>query len=133
KVHTVRRSYRADTLVLETEFETEHGTMRLIDCMPPWPDRTDVVRVVEGVRGRVQMHMELIIRCGYGVVVPWVRRVENALLATAGPDSLELRAGVETRGKALTTIAEFTVKRGQRIAFILSHFPSHLPRPLPTD
>jgi GH15 family glucan-1,4-alpha-glucosidase len=133
KVHAVRRSYRADTLVLETEFETEHGTMRLIDCMPPWPDRTDVVRVVEGVRGRVPMHMELIIRCGYGVVVPWVRRVESALLATAGPDSFELRAGVETRGKALTTVAEFTVKRGQRIAFVLSHFPSHLPRPLPID
>ncbi len=129
----MRRSYRSDTLVLETEFETADGTVRLIDCMPPWPDRTDVVRVVEGVRGRVPMRMELIIRCGYGVVVPWVRRVESALLATAGQDSFELRAAVETKGKGLTTIAEFTVRRGQRIPFIISHFPSHQPRPLPID
>jgi GH15 family glucan-1,4-alpha-glucosidase len=129
----VRRSYRSDTLVLETEFETGDGTVRLIDCMPLWPDRTDVVRVVEGVRGRVPMRMELVIRCGYGVVVPWVRRVENALLATAGPDSLELRTAVETRGEGLTTVAEFTVQRGQRIPFVISHFPSHQPRPLPVD
>ena len=119
--------------MLETEFETSDGTVRLIDCMPLWPDRTDVVRVVEGVRGRVAMRMELIIRCGYGVVVPWVRRVEDALLATAGPDSLELRTTVETTGKGLTTIAEFTVQRGQRIPFVLTHFPSHQPRPLPID
>jgi GH15 family glucan-1,4-alpha-glucosidase len=133
KARTVRRSYRSDTLVLETEFETGDGTVRLIDCMPLWPDRTDVVRVVEGVRGRVPMRMELVIRCGYGVVVPWVRRVENALLATAGPDSLELRTAVETRGEGLTTVAEFTVQRGQRIPFVISHFPSHQPRPLPVD
>ncbi len=133
KVRTVRRSYRGETLVLETEFETRDGTVRLIDCMPLWPDRTDIVRVVEGVRGRVAMRMELIIRCGYGVVVPWVRRVEDALLATAGPDSLELRTTVETTGKGLTTIAEFTVQRGQRVPFVLTHFPSHQPRPLPID
>lgn len=133
KARTVRRSYRNDTLVLETEFETAHGTVRLIDCMPPWPDRTDVVRVVEGVSGRVPMRMELIIRGGYGVFVPWVRRVESALLATAGPDSLELRTAVETRGKGFTTVAEFTVRHGERIPFVISHFPSHQPRPLPID
>ena len=133
KARTVRRTYRSDTLVLETEFETEDGTVRLIDCMPPWPDRSDIVRVVEGVRGRVPMRMELIIRCGYGVVVPWVRRVGSALLATAGPDSLELRAGVETKGKGFTTIAEFTVQRGQRIPFVITYFPSHQARPLPID
>ncbi len=133
KARRVRRSYRSETLVLETEFETVDGTVRLIDCMPPWPDRTDIVRVVEGVHGRVPMRMELIIRCGYGVVVPWVRGAEGALLATAGPDSLELRAGVETKGKDFTTIAQFTVQRGQRIPFILSHFLSHQPRPLPID
>ncbi|HEV2976647.1 MAG TPA: glycoside hydrolase family 15 protein [Casimicrobiaceae bacterium] len=133
KPRTVRRTYRSDTLVLETEFETEYGTVRLIDCMPPWPDRSDVVRVVEGVRGRVPMRMELIIRCGYGVVVPWVRRVGNGLLATAGPDSFELRAGVETKGKGFTTIAEFTVRRGQRIPFVVTYFPSHQAQPLPID
>jgi GH15 family glucan-1,4-alpha-glucosidase len=133
KPRTVRRTYRSDTLVLETEFETEDGTVRLIDCMPPWPDRSDLVRVVEGVRGRVPMRMELIIRCGYGVVVPWVRRVGNGLVATAGPDSLELRAGVETKGKGFTTVAEFTVRRGQRIPFVITYFPSHQAQPLPID
>ena len=133
KVRTVRRSYRSDTLVLETEFETAHGRVRLIDCMPPWPDRTDVVRVVEGLSGRVPMRMELIIRGGYGVFVPWVRRVDSALLATAGPDALELRTAVETRGKGFTTVAEFTVRHGERIPFVISHFSSHLPRPLPID
>src|SRR5258706_12048576 len=91
KVRTVRRSYRGDTLVLETEFETAHGRVRLIDCMPLWPDRTDVVRVVEGLSGRVPMRMELIIRGGYGGFVPWGRRVDGALLATAGPSALGLR------------------------------------------
>jgi GH15 family glucan-1,4-alpha-glucosidase len=133
KARTVRRKYRSDTLVLETEFETATGTVRLVDCMPPWPDRTDVVRVVEGVRGRVPMRMELIIRGGYGEVVPWVRRVESALLATAGPDSLELRTTVETKGRGFTTIAEFAVRRGERIPFVISYFPSHLARPLPID
>jgi len=133
KARTVRRRYGSDTLVLETEFETARGRVRLIDCMPPWPDRTDVVRVVEGVSGRVPMRMELIIRGGYGVFVPWVRRVESALLATAGPDSLELRSTVETRGKGFTTVAEFTVRRGERVPFVISHFPSHQPRPLPID
>jgi len=133
RVRSIRRRYRGQTLILETEFDTAQGRARLIDCMPSWPDRTDIVRIVEGVRGRVAMQMELIMRCGYGKIVPWVRRVEGALLATAGPDSFELRSGVEPHGKEFTTVAKFTVARGQRIAFVLTHFPSHEPRPLPID
>jgi GH15 family glucan-1,4-alpha-glucosidase len=72
EARTVRRAYRRDTLVLETEFETSNGVVRVIDCMPVWNERTDVVRVVEGVRSRVPMQMELIIRPGYGAVTPWV-------------------------------------------------------------
>jgi GH15 family glucan-1,4-alpha-glucosidase len=133
RVRSTRRRYRDHTLILETEFDTAQGRARLIDCMPLWPDRTDIVRIVEGVRGRVPMRMELIMRCGYGRIVPWVRRVEGALLATAGPDSFELRSGAEPHGKQFTTVARFTVARGQRIAFVLTHFPSHEPRPLPID
>jgi GH15 family glucan-1,4-alpha-glucosidase len=133
KVRAVRRAYRHDTLVLETEFESSSGVVRLIDCMPVWNERTDVVRVVEGVRGRVPMRMELIIRPGYGAVTPWVRRVDDALLATAGPDSLELRTPVETQGRNFTTVAEFTVSAGQRIPFVITCFPSHEPRPLPIE
>jgi len=133
RARSTRRRYRDHTLILETEFDTAQGRARLIDCMPLWADRTDIVRIVEGVRGRVPMRMELIMRCGYGTIVPWVRRVEGALLATAGPDSFELRSGAEPHGKEFTTVARFTVARGQRIAFVLTHFPSHERRPLPID
>jgi GH15 family glucan-1,4-alpha-glucosidase len=99
RVERVCRRYRSGTLVLETDLATADGAVRIIDCMPLWPGRTDIVRIVEGVRGDVPMQMELVIRPGYGLATPWVRRVDSALLATAGPDSLELRTPVATRGK----------------------------------
>jgi GH15 family glucan-1,4-alpha-glucosidase len=129
----ITRRYRAETLVLETDFEVPGGVARIIDCMALWPGRTDLIRIVEGVRGRVAMQMELVLRCGYGSSIPWVRRVDGALLATAGPDSLELRSAVQTHGEGFTTVAKFTVSRGQRLPFVLTHFPSHEPRPLPID
>ena len=76
-VRRVQRRYRDQTLVLETDFHTAGGTVRVVDCMPPWEDRTDIVRIVEGLRGRVSMRMELVIRGGYGAIVPWVRRVDG--------------------------------------------------------
>jgi len=132
-VRRIERRYRDRTLVLETDFHAARGAVRIVDCMPGWEERTDVVRIVEGLRGRVRMHMELIIRGGYGVIVPWVRRVDGALLATAGPESLELRSDVPVHGKGFTTVASFDVARGERVAFVLTHFPSHLPRPMPID
>jgi len=132
-VRRIERRYRDRTLVLETDFHAAGGAVRIVDCMPGWEERTDVVRIVEGLRGRVRMHMELVIRGGYGVIVPWVRRVDGALLATAGPESLELRSDVPVHGKGFTTVASFNVARGERVAFVLTHFPSHLPRPMPID
>src|SRR6476620_11572596 len=109
--------------------------MRIEDYAMIGNNRTaaQVVRIVEGLRGRVRMQMELVIRGGYGVIVPWVRRVDGALLATAGPESLELRSEVPVHGKGFTTVASFDVARGERVAFVLTHFPSHLPRPMPID
>ncbi len=132
-VAAVRRAYRPDTLILETEFETEEGAVRIIDCMPVWEERTDIVRIVECVRGSMPMRMELIMRFCYGTVTPWVRRVDDALLATAGPDSLELRTPVELVGRDFTTVAEFTVSQGQRVPFVMTWFPSHETHPLPID
>ena len=129
----VRRAYRRETLVLETEFETSEGAVSIIECMPVWHDRTDVVRVVEGLHGRVVMRMELIIRPGYGAITPWVRRVHDALLATAAPDSLQFRTPVETEGREFTTVAGFTVTPGQRGPSVRSWFPSPASRPLPRD
>jgi GH15 family glucan-1,4-alpha-glucosidase len=132
-VKRVRRRYRPGTLVLETEFETAEGSVRLVDCMPIWDRRSEVLRYVEGISGRVDMRMEFVLRFGYGAVVPWVRRVHGALLATAGPDSLRLRAGVEVRGEGLTTVASFAVGAGDRVPFMLTHFVSHDEPPVPID
>jgi GH15 family glucan-1,4-alpha-glucosidase len=133
KVTRTHRRYRDKTLVLETTLDTATGSVRIVDCMPLWGDRTDVIRLIEGVRGKVSMHMELVIRCGYGLVVPWVRRIDGALVATAGPDSFELRTPAPMHGKDFTTVAGFSVAKGERLPFVLSHFPSHEPRPVPID
>ncbi|HVC29257.1 MAG TPA: glycoside hydrolase family 15 protein [Gammaproteobacteria bacterium] len=125
EVRSTRRRYRDDTLVLETEFETQEGAVRIIDCMPLSNERWDVVRIVEGLRGRVKMHLELVIRFDYGSIVPWVRRADDVLLATAGPDTLELRTEVAVRGENMKTLADFHVDKGQRTAFTLNYRPSY--------
>ena len=129
EVRQVRRGYRGDTLVLETEFRTEDGTVRLVDCMPPRGQVPDVVRLVQGIRGRVPLRMDLRIRFDYGSLVPWVRRRGEDLHAIGGPDSLWLRTPIHTRGEDLTTVAEFTVAAGEQVPFVLTWQASHLPRP----
>src|SRR5581483_5908534 len=88
---TTSRRYRGETLVLETAWENDEGAVRVYDFMPPRDNAPDVVRIVEGVRGRVEMRSELVIRFDYGHIVPWVRRVDGARLAVAGPDGLCFR------------------------------------------
>jgi GH15 family glucan-1,4-alpha-glucosidase len=128
-----RRRYRRDTLILETEFETSEGVVRLVDFMPPRGKEPDVVRILEGLTGRVSMRMELVIRFDYGHIVPWVRRADDGLTAMGGPDGLCLRTPVETHGEGLTTVAEFAVEAGERIPFVLSWYPSHERPPAPID
>jgi GH15 family glucan-1,4-alpha-glucosidase len=130
-VKGVRRRYRDDTLVLETEFDTGDGAVRIIDFMPIRQQNPDLVRIVEGVRGRVPMRMELVIRFGYGAVVPWVQRVDGALRAVGGPDALSLVTPVETRGEDYTTVADFTVAEGDRVPFLLTWHSSHVAPPAP--
>jgi len=127
------RRYRPDTLVLETTFTTSSGVVRLVDFMPIRGAAPDVVRIVEGVAGRVDMHMDLVIRFDYGASGPWVRQHDGALQAIAGPDALELRTPVATRGEQLSTIAEFAVGAGDRVPFVLTWHPSHEPSPPPVD
>ena len=122
-----RRRYRQGTLILESDFETEAGAVRIIDFMPLSSERWDVVRIVEGLRGAVDMHMELVIRFDYGAIVPWVRRLDDTLLATAGPDSLELHTDVETHGENMKTVADFCVRAGEKKYFTLNYRPSHEP------
>jgi GH15 family glucan-1,4-alpha-glucosidase len=131
KVVKSSRRYWDNMLILETRFETEGGTVALIDFMPPRGDASDVVRLVRGVSGRVKMRMELVIRFGFGVDIPWVKRTEDrsALLAICGQDMTVLRTPVETRGENLTTVADFEVGEGESVPFVLTYGPSHLPVP----
>jgi GH15 family glucan-1,4-alpha-glucosidase len=127
------RRYRGDSLVLETEFETDGGAVRLIDFMPPRGVAPDVVRIVEGVSGRVAMRMELALRFDYGSIVPWVRNVEGTLVGVAGPDAVSFRTPVELEGRDLRTFSEFMVAQGDRVPFVLTWFPSHEALPEPVD
>jgi GH15 family glucan-1,4-alpha-glucosidase len=124
-VKKTRRHYREDTLVLETEFETEEGTVRLVDFMPPRDRHLDLIRIVEGVRGKVPMRMQLVMRFDYGITVPWVQSLAGGLLAVAGPNALFLRTPVETSGEDMTTVAEFSVAEGESIPFVLNWHASH--------
>src|SRR6185436_1373929 len=125
KVEATRRCYRGETLILETEIETKSGTVRLIDFMPPRGENPDIIRIIEGLRGEGSMQMELVVRFDYGQIVPWVRHRNDGLEGIAVPDGLILRTPIETRGKDLTTVAEFTVSEGERVPFVLTWFASH--------
>ncbi|MFB6755050.1 glycoside hydrolase family 15 protein [Streptomyces sp. NPDC056353] len=126
-----RRAYRPDTLVLDTEWETEDGAVRVTDLMPQRDRAPDLVRIVEGLSGEVTVHSVLRLRFDYGSIVPWVRRADGHRVAVAGPDSAWLRSEpeVHTWGEDFGTHAEFTVAAGEKVAFVLTWHPSHEPRP----
>jgi GH15 family glucan-1,4-alpha-glucosidase len=130
-VRRVERRYRDDTLVLETDFHTEDGVLRLVDSMPLRGRAPDIVRLVQCIEGRVEVEMDLALRFDYGCVVPWVRRHGDRLLAVAGPDAVRLDAGVETHGRDLTTRASFAVSAGDEVPFVLTWYPSHESEPDP--
>jgi len=130
----ITRRYRPDTLVLETHFETAAGAATLIDFMPLRGYHQEIVRLVVGKRGKLRMQTELILRFGYGAVVPWVTRLENgSLRAIAGPDMAVLHTPVELKGKDLTTLGDFIVGDGEIIPFVLTYSRSHEPLPTPND
>jgi GH15 family glucan-1,4-alpha-glucosidase len=128
-----RRRYRGDSLVLETEWETADGAVRVVDFMPPRHEAPDVVRIVQGVTGRVEVRSELRLRFDYGRIVPWVRRHDGQIAAVAGPDSVYLRTDADTYGEDLTTYADFSVGAGDEVSFVLTWHPSHLPPPRPVE
>ncbi|MFE3326219.1 glycoside hydrolase family 15 protein [Streptomyces sp. NPDC059176] len=130
-----RRSYLPGTLVLESVWETRTGTVKVIDFMPQRDTAPDVVRIVEGVSGTVDMLATLRLRFDYGSIVPWMRRAEGHRVAVAGPDSVWLRiespeaVPVKTWGQQFSTCSSFTVGEGDAVAFVLTWHPSHRPRP----
>ncbi|MFF6886789.1 glycoside hydrolase family 15 protein [Streptomyces sp. NPDC012421] len=124
-----RRRYRGDSLVLESEWDTPRGTVRVTDFMPPRDGAPQLIRIVEGISGRVRMRSALRMRFSYGRIVPWVHKVGERTVAVAGPDSVWFDTEAETHGEDLTTYSEFTVTAGERIAFTLSWQPSHKDAP----
>jgi GH15 family glucan-1,4-alpha-glucosidase len=132
EVRACRRHYLDDTLVLETEHETDEGIVAVTDFMPIRGVAPDIVRIVEGKHGRVRMKSELVVRFDYGSIVPWVRRTDDGIWAVAGPDTLRLHTPVPQHGENFTTVAEFTVEPGQRIPFTLTWHHSYQ-EPPPVD
>ncbi|WP_371773961.1 glycoside hydrolase family 15 protein [Streptomyces sp. NBC_01438] len=126
-----RRAYAGESLVLETFWETRTGTVKVIDFMPQRDAAPDVMRIIEGVSGTVDMTSVLRLRFDFGSVVPWVRRSEGHRVAVAGPDSAWLRSDppVKTWGQQFSTCSSFTVSAGEKVAFVLTWHPSHSPRP----
>jgi GH15 family glucan-1,4-alpha-glucosidase len=123
------RRYRPDTLILETDFETDQGAVRLIDCMTVRHHHPTLVRVVEGLNGTVRMQMRLVLRFDYGSVVPWVSRHAEGVHAIAGPDAVNVSTPMPTHGEQFTTVAEFSVSAGTRLPFTLTWHPSNEPVP----
>jgi GH15 family glucan-1,4-alpha-glucosidase len=133
QVRSIRRRYRDETLILETEFETDSGKVAVIDFMPPRTRAPDVVRIVEGRGGLVPMRCELAIRFEFGSIIPWVRSVERGLRATAGPDTVYCRSDVELRGENMRTVADFKVSERQRAHFTLTWAHTYSAEPAERD
>ncbi len=121
----VTRRYRGDTLILETAFDTDGGSVCVADFMSRRPGVSDLLRVVRCTRGKVAMRTELVVRFDYGATVPWVSRQQDGRLQlVAGPDRLVLDTTVPLRGEDQRTVGEFEVSAGQEVSFALSWSPS---------
>ncbi len=132
--HATGRRYRDGSLILETDFATDSGQVTVIDTMPARDRHPHLIRIVEGKRGQVAMRTELVIRFDYGHIVPWVQTIDGGIHAIGGPDALRLQSPVGVQHDAGKSIhADFTVKAGQRLAFVLTHHPSHERVPPPID
>jgi GH15 family glucan-1,4-alpha-glucosidase len=134
EVRATARRYRPKTLVLETEFETADGTVRVIDFMPrrgSGPPR--VMRMVEGVRGRVPMRMELSVRPDYATIVPWVERASDGAIVTAGPDTFRISTRLPLEIETGTVSAEFVALEGARQRLTLTWHPSYEEAPVVED
>jgi GH15 family glucan-1,4-alpha-glucosidase len=127
------RRYRDGSLVLETEWDTPDGRIRVIDAMPPRGEAPAIVRVVEGLAGRVRVRSDLVTRFGYGRITPALRRLDDASVVTAGPEAIELRTPAPTIAENTAAVSTVEVRPGQRVPFTLRWFPSHTPRPAAVD
>ena len=132
-VISTSRRYRPSTLVLETEFETDGGAVRIVDCMPERQTHPRLVRVVEGLRGTVSMRTRCNPRFDYGKTRPWIHGSGSVMNVGAGPEAMELRSDVTLTIESQGLDAEFAVAEGERVGFVLSWHSSWEEPPLPID
>jgi GH15 family glucan-1,4-alpha-glucosidase len=121
EVRSVARRYRPGTLVLETDFETDEGAVRVVDFMPRrrgGPPR--LMRVVQGLRGRVPVRMQLSVRPDYGTIVPWVERASDGAIVISGPDAFRLTTSVAVEINDGDVAAEFVMVEGARERLVLT-------------
>ena len=130
-----RRRYRGDTLVLETEFVTASGRARVIDFMPTADedDRCDLVRIVEGIEGEVELRTEIALRFTYGQIVPWVRQAKEGMVAVSGADAVRIETPVELEGEDFRHVGTFKVRAGEKVPFTLCWYLSYGPPPRIAD
>ena len=136
-----RRRYQPGTMIVETTFVTKGGEVCLTDFMPPRGKNSDVVRIVRGVRGKVKMHMDMVLRFDYGLTVPWVTKHEEEVRAVAGPNMTVLRSecmggkAAELCGENMTTVSDFVVRAGEQVCFTLTYASSiqRIPAAVPVE
>jgi GH15 family glucan-1,4-alpha-glucosidase len=116
--------YQRDTLVLETEFVTDSGRVKLIDFMPIRESHARIVRIVEGLEGQVEMSVELVLRFDYGLTIPWARRTEDGIVYVSGPYAACFQSEAEVVGRNQTTVGTFTISKGERKRFVLVFYDS---------
>jgi len=134
KKHASSRAYRGDSLILETLFTTATGTARIIDFMPPGTDDTTLVRMVEGLQGRVDLRTEIAIRFDYGLTIPWVNRIDRKTLrAVAGRHLVTIRTAIDLHGENLHSVGEFTVRKGECVPFVMAYSGSFQVLPIAID
>jgi GH15 family glucan-1,4-alpha-glucosidase len=132
-VREVRRRYRPDTLILETELAVDGGSVRLIDCMPPRNGAPDLIRIVEGVAGEVTLRARIAPRFGYGDRRPWIQRAGELVTMTSAPDALALWSSVPLAERDGGLDAELRIRQGERASFVLEWYPAHERAPAPYE
>jgi GH15 family glucan-1,4-alpha-glucosidase len=128
-IRETRQRYRGQTMILETEFHCDGGAVRIIDFMPVLGERCEVVRILEGLEGEVQMEALLNVRFGYGADTPWITRSQGGVRFVAGPDAVLLRAPLPFEEREGRVSAVITVRKGERLPFQLSWHSSHTAPP----
>ena len=130
----IERRYRDSTLVVETDYVTADGAVTVVDFMPIRGAASDLIRIVIGRRGRVEMMTELVLRFDYGTAVPWVTRIDGRRVrAVSGPDMVVLTSDVAMRGENMRTVGDFAIGAGEVATFVLAYGPSHLADPPSVD